>query len=54
MTENEENSGSASTSASTEETIEVGPARERPQRVNRAQTRYVNFALLVGTDTIMY
>ena len=42
MTENEENSGSASTSASTEETIEVSPARARPQRVNRAQTRYVN------------
>ena len=42
MTENEENSGSASTSARTEETIEVSPARTRPQRVNRAQTRYVN------------
>ena len=42
MTENEENSGSASTSASTEETIEVSPARARPQRVNSAQTRYVN------------
>ena len=54
MTENEEISGSDSTSASTEETIEVAPARARPQRVNRAQTRYVNFALLVGTDAIMY
>ena len=39
--ENEENLGSASTSASFEETIEVAPARARPQRVNRAQTRYV-------------
>ena len=42
VTENEENSGSASTSASTEESIELSPARARPQRVNRAQTRYVN------------
>ena len=41
MTENEENLGSASTSASTEETIEVAPARARPQRVNCAQTTYV-------------
>ncbi|XP_050281804.1 DNA topoisomerase 2-like [Quercus robur] len=39
--ENEENSGSASTSANAEETIEVAPARARPQRVNRAQTKYV-------------
>jgi DNA topoisomerase-2 len=37
----EENSGSASTSASTEESIEVVPARARPQKVNRKQTRYV-------------
>jgi DNA topoisomerase-2 len=37
----EENSGSASTSVSTEESIEVVPARARPQRVNRKQTRYV-------------
>ena len=42
VTENEENLGSASTSASTEESIELSPARARPQRVNRAQTRYVN------------
>ena len=42
MTENEENLGSASASASTEETIEVSPARARPQRVNHAQTRYVD------------
>ncbi|XP_030971218.1 vacuolar sorting protein 3-like isoform X2 [Quercus lobata] len=41
VTENEENSGSASTSASTEESIELSPARARPQRVNRAQTRLV-------------
>uniref|UniRef100_A0A7N2RAX7 Uncharacterized protein n=1 Tax=Quercus lobata TaxID=97700 RepID=A0A7N2RAX7_QUELO len=38
VTENEENSGSASTSASTEESIELSPARARPQTVNRAQT----------------
>ena len=41
VTENEENLGSASTSASTEETIEVAPARARPQKVNHVQTRYV-------------
>ncbi|KAK7826200.1 dna topoisomerase 2 [Quercus suber] len=41
LTENEENLGSASTSASSEETIEVAPARARPQRVNCVQTRYV-------------
>uniref|UniRef100_A0A7N2MDA3 Uncharacterized protein n=1 Tax=Quercus lobata TaxID=97700 RepID=A0A7N2MDA3_QUELO len=37
VTENEENWGSASTSASTEETIEVAPARARPQRVNQVR-----------------
>lgn len=37
----EENSGSASTSASTEETVGVAPSRARPLRVNRKQTRYV-------------
>nr|POE85727.1 dna topoisomerase 2 [Quercus suber] len=41
VTKNEENLGSASNSASSEETIEVAPARGRPQRVNRTQTRYV-------------
>ena len=40
-TENEEILGFASTSTSTEETIEVTPARARPQRVTRRQTRYV-------------
>jgi DNA topoisomerase-2 len=37
----EENLGSASTSASTEESVEAVPARARPQRANRNQTRYV-------------
>lgn len=40
-TGSEENLGSASTSASTEDSVEILPARARPQRVNRKQTRYV-------------
>lgn len=39
--ENEATGSEPSTSASTEETVEVAPARARPQRVNRKQTRYV-------------
>ncbi|KAG6654498.1 DNA topoisomerase 2-like isoform X1 [Carya illinoinensis] len=40
-TEPEEKFGSASTSGSTEEMVEIVPARSRPLRVNRAQKRYV-------------
>lgn len=40
-TEAEEILGSASTSGSTEEIVEVAPAKSRPQRVNRTQKRYV-------------
>ena len=39
--ENEEILGSASTSTSTVETIEVTPARARPQRVNRRQAMFI-------------
>ncbi|XP_059462496.1 DNA topoisomerase 2 isoform X2 [Corylus avellana] len=39
--ENEATGSEPSTSASTEESVEVAPARARPQRVNRKQTRYV-------------
>ena len=40
-TGNEQNSASASTSTSIDETITVAPVRARPQRVNCRQTRYV-------------